>query len=609
MEKKNTSRVAPRLPVDDPDERIVLAAASPMTVPGDIENNADKIIEVAHRAEKDGAQMLVLPEMCLSGATLGTAAANDSVTEAVKREILRICSSTEELGIVLAIPHAAIVGDKLRSCVTVSQGGIPIGLMALGMIEYPYGWRPPLPYETLRTYFSHALKNFQLIGGPVLHNDNTYTFYAPYMLISSGFNATARSFEDTRERLIYHSLRQGNSMAYASPNRGESTSAAVFDGYCAIASGGKILAEALPFSADAYCTAEVSVLPERDYEIPPVPEYESFLHSEPERAARECRRIIELQAAALRRRLEHIHGKGFVVGVSGGLDSALALIACCSACDEMQLPRSSVLGVSMPGFGSSKRTRSNAEQLVEALGCTYMEIPIVNACRQHFLDIGLNEDDRSTVFENAQARERTKILLSLANMHGLLDVGTGDLSEAALGWTTFGGDNLAQYGINGSLPKSVIRRVVAEAVKRFPEAESVLRDILDTPVSPELLPGENGEIAQKTESILGSYDMHDFLIYNMIFKNRSLIHTLELALTAHPEHTFAEWLSVIKKFIDRVYASEFKRKTAPECPNVLLSLAPPDFDIPGDIVPYTWRAEYEELIKAALQVEKNDVIC
>lgn len=583
--------------VDNPDEKKILAAASPRIIPGDPIHNAQLIISAAETAEADHADMLIFPEMCLNGVTLGTIAANNSVDAVVRQCMIDVFAATKELKVLICLPHTGVQAGLLKSCITLGQAGEVQGLVTLGYDEYPYGFRPAARYEMINNHFNHTIPNFQIVGAPLLYDDDIFYRHSAYMLVPSGFNATARSYEDTQDRLKYVSLRHGMSVAYASPNTGESSARAVFDGYCAIASGGELLAESDPFAKEAYCAAEVGILPKRDVKTEAVPKYEDYLHPDPERALRECRRILELQAVALERRLTHIHGKGFVVGVSGGLDSALALLACCAACDRMGLPRSAVLGVSMPGFGSSSRTQNNSQLLVEALGCEFKEISIIKSCLSHFDDIGHDRELHDVVFENTQARQRTLILLSLANQYGLLDVGTGDLSEEALGWTTFGGDNLAQYGINGSLPKTVIRRVVNEARNRFPEAEAVLRDILATPVSPELLPTVDGEISQKTESILGSYELHDFFIYNMVFRRLGVADTFMLA-AMKKKGAPREIADALGVFIRRLAASEFKRRTAPECPNLLVSLAPPDFDIPGDITIRVWEQEYEGLVNA-----------
>jgi NAD+ synthase (glutamine-hydrolysing) len=330
------------------------------------------------------------------------------------------------------------------------------------------------------------------------------------------------------------------------------------------------------------------------YEAPDEHIRDSYLSADPEIRKKQCARILDLQTAALRRRLSHIGGKGFVIGVSGGLDSALALLASVSAADKMGLKRKDVLGVSMPGFGTSSRTKNNSQRLVEALGCEYKEISVKTACEQHFLDIGHDIGDHSVVFENAQARERTKILLSLSNKYGLLDVGTGDLSEAALGWTTFGGDHLAQYAINASLPKTVIRMVVKEAKERFPEAAGILQDILDTPVSPELLPPVHGEIAQKTEQVIGDYELHDFFLYQLIV-NRAGPAEIYRKAAAELQYDKDEIYRVLGIFLNRFFSSQYKRNSGTEGPNLLLSISPSSFLMPSDLAGGPWLREYRAI--------------
>ena len=236
----------------------------------------------------------------------------------------------------------------------------------------------------------------------------------------------------------------------------------------------------------------------------------------------------------------------------------------------------------MPGFGMSSRTKNNSKLLTETLGCEYREISVVEACRQHFRDIGHDENVHDVVFENAQARERTKILLSISNKEGLLDVGTGDLSEAALGWTTFGGDHLAQYGVNASIPKTIIRRVVAHAKAEFPEAVDVLQDILDTPVSPELLPTDNGEIAQKTEELIGSYELHDFFIYHFVVSRLTPEQILEKA-KKELAYDDDETERVFGIFFKRFFSQQYKRNCAPEAPHILVSISPSLWHMGSDI--------------------------
>ena len=380
----------------------------------------------------------------------------------------------------------------------------------------------------------------------------------------------------------------------ALPGRGESTTSFVFDSYCAIAANGEILAESKPLDSDAFVCADVCIDKLSSFEPFTEGEEDGYVSKNPEKAEEQLRRLFALQSAGLVRRAEHIGAKGFVIGVSGGLDSALALLVAAAAADEMGISRNMITGISMPGFGTTGRTKNNSRSLVEALGCKYREISVANACRRHFADIGHDENVRNSVYENAQARERTQILLDIANEDGLLDVGTGDLSEAALGWTTFGGDHLAQYGVNASVPKTIIRRVVATVGKDFgDEADSVLKDILATPVSPELLPANDGEISQKTEELVGSYELHDLFIYYFL-KGKGPKELYEIALNSldFPEDEVYRTLGI---FIRRFFSQQFKRNCAPEAPIVCLSVAPAVWSMPSDMVSTAFMAEYSAI--------------
>ncbi|MBQ9832217.1 MAG: NAD(+) synthase, partial [Clostridia bacterium] len=417
------------------------------------------------------------------------------------------------------------------------------------------------------------------------------------VLMPSALNATAVSDVLIKEKIASYSARTGAAVAYSAPNIGESVTNAVFDSYCAIAANGRILAESETFADNGFVLAEVdlsALVPFEPY-VEAEDDKRTYLSRDENRAKKECERILALQAHALKRRLEHIGSKGFIIGVSGGLDSTLALLAAVRAADLANIGRQAVLGVSMPGFGTSSRTKNNAKLLIEALGARYMEISIKDACLQHFLDIGHSENDHSVVYENAQARERTQILLDIANKEALIDVGTGDLSESALGWTTFGGDHMAQFAINASIPKTVMRKVTEAAKDIFPEAAQVLQSILDTPVSPELLPlDENGSIAQKTENIIGSYELHDLFLYRMLTKAATPAELYEYGVR-ETDFSQEEVYRTLGIFLRRFFAQQFKRNCAPEGPNILFSIAPAYITVPSDIKHNIWLEEYENI--------------
>ena len=291
-----------------------------------------------------------------------------------------------------------------------------------------------------------------------------------------------------------------------------------------------------------------------------------------------CREILDIQTAGLARRLSHINCQTAVIGISGGLDSTLALLVAVMAFDRLGWSRDRIIGVTMPGYGTTVRTKSNATELMDALGITSREISIVAACDQHFLDLGHDKNVHDVTFENSQARERTQIIMDIANQTGGLVIGTGDLSELALGWATYNGDHMSMYGVNAGVPKTLVRSLVRWATEnRFEAVKDILLDIVDTPISPELLPAnDKGEIQQVTEDLVGPYELHDFFIYNFMRNGYSPDKILFLAKKAfegtYDEQTIIKWL---KTFVRRFFNQQFKRSCLPDGPAIgSVSLSP-----------------------------------
>ncbi|MBR1629197.1 MAG: NAD(+) synthase, partial [Lachnospiraceae bacterium] len=316
-----------------------------------------------------------------------------------------------------------------------------------------------------------------------------------------------------------------------------------------------------------------------------------------------CDEILNIQTAGLVKRLRHAGQKTAVVGISGGLDSTLALIVATMAFDKLGLDKQGVLGITMPGFGTTDRTYDNACELVKSLGATLMEIPIADAVRQHFADIGHDESKRDVVYENAQARERTQILMDVANEKNGLVVGTGDLSELALGWATYNGDHMSMYGVNAGVPKTLVRHLVryyaTSVCEKGSKLAEVLLDVLDTPVSPELLPPEDGQIAQKTENLVGPYELHDFFLYYMVrfgFHPAKIFRLTKQAFAgAYDGETILQWM---RTFYRRFFAQQFKRSCLPDGPKVgTVALSPRgDWRMPSDAQAKVWLAEIEKLV-------------
>ncbi|MDE7123076.1 MAG: NAD(+) synthase, partial [Alistipes sp.] len=435
-----------------------------------------------------------------------------------------------------------------------------------------------------------------------------------------------------RQLVAQQSARTLAAYVYCSAGFGESSTDLVFAGNGIVAENGRILAEAERFSLDEQivvadvdierlaferrrntsfrageAAAETTVIemevPEGlrpaklDREIDPTP----FVPRDAAHRNERCEEIFRIQALGLARRLAHTGCGKAIVGISGGLDSTLALLVAVRAFDMLGLDRRGVIGITMPGFGTTGRTYRNALQLMRGLGVEVREIPIREACTQHMKDIGLPADDRSAAYENAQARERTQILMDVANMEGGLVVGTGDLSELALGWATYNGDQMSMYSVNASVPKTLVRHLVrwAAEVESDEATRSTLLDIVATPVSPELLPAdERGEIAQKTEDLVGPYELHDFFLYHTLRSGYGPAKMLFLAAQAfegrYDEETILHWL---RTFVRRFFTQQFKRSAMPDGPKVgSVALSPRgDWRMPSDASAAMWLKELEEL--------------
>ena len=331
----------------------------------------------------------------------------------------------------------------------------------------------------------------------------------------------------------------------------------------------------------------------RDYS--PLP----FVPDDETERARRCREILDMQSAGLKQRLLHTRTKRCVIGISGGLDSTLALLVTARTYAELGMPSSDILCVTMPCFGTTARTKNNAVALCSSLGVSLREVPIADAVRVHFRDIGHDESKHDVTYENAQARERTQVLMDIANACGGLVVGTGDLSELALGWATYNGDHMSMYGVNASVPKTLVRHLVAYcAAESTPALREVLEDILATPVSPELLPPENGNISQKTEDLVGPYELHDFFLYHFLRGGYPPAKLLAAAAQAfegvYPSEVLLRWMET---FFRRFFAQQFKRSCLPDGPKVgTVGVSPRgDLCLPSDASNELWLREIEEL--------------
>jgi NAD+ synthase (glutamine-hydrolysing) len=315
-----------------------------------------------------------------------------------------------------------------------------------------------------------------------------------------------------------------------------------------------------------------------------------------------CGEIFSIQVGGIAKRWQHTQSEHLIIGISGGLDSTLALLVCVKTADKLGYDRKRIIGVTMPGFGTTDRTYNNAVDLMKALGISIREINIKEACLLHFRDIGHDPEVHDVTYENVQARERTQILMDLANKHNGLVVGTGDLSESALGWSTYNGDHMSMYGVNAGVPKTLVRHLVRyEADIAATDAlRTVLLDILDTPVSPELLPAKDGEIAQKTEDLVGPYELHDFYLYQVLrfgFGPAKIFRLAKAAFAGRPEYPDSVLYKWLRNFYWRFFAQQFKRSCLPDGPKVgSVTLSPRgDWRMPSDACAALWLAELEQL--------------
>ena len=445
----------------------------------------------------------------------------------------------------------------------------------------------------------------------------------------SASDETVGKPEYRRSLIAMHSARLICGYVFADAGEGESGTDLVFSENNLICENGVTLAEQPAFSSMPYLASEIDIeklalrrakmntfpsggegyrrvtfdLAPRETSLTRKIDPHPFVPAaESDRRSR-CELIFSIQSRGLAGRMEAAHAKMAVVGVSGGLDSTLALLVAARAFDSLGLPRENIIAVTMPGFGTTSRTRGNAELLAESLGATLRTVPIGDAVSQHFSDIGHDPQNRNVVYENAQARERTQVLMDIANGCGGIVVGTGDLSELALGWATYNGDHMSMYGVNASVPKTLVRYIVkwcADLASSRGEKtlSNVLLDILDTPVSPELLPPQDGEIAQKTEGIVGPYELHDFFLYYLVRFGFSPAKVYRLACYALGDsYTKEEILAWLRIFVRRFFSQQFKRSCLPDGPKVgSVSLSPRgDWRMPSDASAAAWLEELEAL--------------
>lgn len=636
---------------------IKVAAATPALRVADCAFNAGEIIGQAREAAGRGTSLVAFPELCLTGYTCGDLFLQETLLDGAVDALDAVRRETAALNLVCVVGLPVRHRGKLYNCAAVLCGGVVRGLVPKQFLpNYSEFYEQRhfisgqgLAVEPIRLRGSEAVLSDVPFGpGQLFPADDLPGFVlgveicedlwvpcppstglaqagATVIVNISASDEIVGKAAYRRELVRSQSGRLLCGYLYADAGFGESTQDLVFAGHDLIAENGALLTESPLFErgvlyADLdlqrllherqrmntfqvnYRDMNVVRLPLQprvcdlaDRRFPRTP----FVPADRTRLAARCQEILNLQATGLATRLRHTRCRTAVIGLSGGLDSTLALIVMVHAFDMLGLDRKGILAVTMPCFGTTARTKSNAEKLAEAYGATLKIVDIKAAVDQHFTDIGQDKEDLTVTFENGQARMRTLVLMNIANKEGGLVVGTGDLSELALGWATYNGDHMSMYGVNTSIPKTLVRDLTAfEASRTEGVLHEVLLDVLDTPVSPELLPPKDGKIAQKTEELVGPYELHDFFLYYMLrwgYPPRKIFRAAQKAFAAvYDDAMIKKWLCT---FLRRFFSQQFKRSCLPDGPKVgTITLSPRgDWRMPSDAVSALWLAEAEAL--------------
>ncbi len=616
---------------------IRVAAVAPDARVADLSYNCEAAIAAAKAAVEDGARILLLPELCLTGACLGDLYLSPALLEGAERALARFIKETEALPILSVLGLPVRVGAKIYNAAALVLGGRLLGIVPKAVLpegemrlqsrifSVPAeekeitlaGFSAPFGKNLL--FSCKALPSLRL--AVTLDDPSRYAGNATLLCYPTAEPALAGSLALRRTRLC--AAAPARILLSANAGAGESGTDLVFASHNLVCFGGRILTETKPFADGEMLCREVDTalaeerlrledtaaaeteiffdLPTEQTRITHPPRRLSFLPEGSEAQSARFAEILEIQTRGLAARFKRAYAKSGVIGVSGGLDSTLALLIAARAADLCGMKREQIVAVTMPGFGTTARTKGNAEMLCEALGVSLRTVEITEAVRVHFKDIGHPEDLFDVVYENAQARERTQILMDIANAEGGLVIGTGDLSELALGFATYNGDHMSMYAPNAGVPKTLMRYLVShladEAEKNGREREAaVLRDVLATPVSPELLPPKDGEIAQCTESIVGPYELHDYFLYHLVRSRFSPDKILRLAKESfagtYDGETVKGWLKI---FLRRFFAQQFKRSCLPDGPAVgCVSFSPRGgFAMPSDASAALWLSTLE----------------
>jgi NAD+ synthase (glutamine-hydrolysing) len=640
---------------------VKVAAAVPTVKVADVDYNVQQIESLIAQAEGRGVEVIVFPELCVTGYTCQDLFKEQLLLDRAEAGILTLLDFTRKLDIISIVGLPVVINGLLYNCAAVIQGGSLLGIV-------PKTYLPNYAEFYEKRWFASAQdlnpSEFYFAGGvvsvsadsklfvtsdgvkfgieicedvwaPIPPSNNLAVAGADIIFNLSASNEVIGKHTYLKSLLAQQSARTISGYVYASCGFGESTQDAVYGGNAMIYENGHLLVEGSRFSIQPQIQScqvdveklrverrtnttfinaqrrahacEISCKPvaPRDFELqreinphPFIPKQEDMQST--------CEEILNIQVAGLAKRLYHINASKAVVGISGGLDSTLALLVTVKAFDKLDLDRKGIIGITMPGFGTTDRTHQNALKLMETLGVTIREISIAKAVTQHFEDIGHDKKVHDVTYENAQARERTQILMDVANKENAIVIGTGDLSELALGWATYNGDHMSMYGVNAGVPKTLIRFLVSYVAGEM--ATDTLLDIVDTPISPELIPAdEHGNIKQKTEDLVGPYELHDFFLYYFLrygFSPKKIFLLAQRAFCTpspvdgreeiYTEDVVKKWLTT---FFRRFFTQQFKRSCLPDGPKVgSVSLSPRgDWRMPSDASYALWLKECESL--------------
>lgn len=619
---------------------IRVAAVTPGVKTADVSNNAKEIIKRAKEAGIKGAKVIVFPELCLTGAGCGDLFCNSLLLEESKAQLFKIAKALKSLDAIVFVGLPLADHGSIYNVVAALSGGKVLGFVPkkrIGHDSHTQG----RPFSngnerTKKIFVCDSMPELAIgveIGEDSLLADDPATDLcmngATVIAVPSAMPESVTSRLSRRINLLSGSGRFHAAFVYAGASHSESTTDTVCGGARLIVEDGELLGEGELYT-DGMLLTEIDVQALRqqrlsdslfksveegveiisfDLDIEPaltdrIYSPLPFVPEEAERCNEYCRDVFDIQTHALVQRMRHIGASRLIVGVSGGLDSTLALLVCAAVMDRLGRPRKDILAITMPGFGTTDRTYDNAVELIKHIGAEFREIPIKDAVLVHFKDIGHEPDNHDTAYENAQARERTQILMDVGNMENGIVVGTGDLSELALGWATYNGDHMSMYAVNGAVTKTLIRFIIKFYIETYVSDDeafaATLLDVVDTPVSPELIPSDTGTIVQKTEEKVGPYELSDFFLYYSLGYGFGPKKVFRLACNAfegiYEKQVVVKWLGV---FYQRFFSQQYKRSCLPDGPGIgLIGVSPRgSLSMPSDASVALWKSEIQELIR------------